>query len=415
MDELIPQKRQYVVTTERATQRLGDVMTQAIRDGVMTCGSIVVCDRNDYVLDCQWGWQDPEAKTALEAHTLFDLASVTKLFTVTAFLRQVSAGKVTIDTPLAEIVPEFAAITPRSVIDSYDPVNRMLIPMRPEDAGKQIDPAAVTFRHLLTHTSGLPPWRKVYGLTGGPPPAPHLPDPIARETRWSRTLTAMCALDFVGVPGDRVRYSDVGLMLLGEAVARLDGRGLAEAINEFLYPNYLYRIMFRPVASGVPYAFTVPTEQDPEWRGRRVWGDVHDENASGAGGIAGHAGLFGNAFDLAHFGQLWLNGAGGLGIAPEIAKEAVREHAETDGMRRGLGFVLKAHEGANCGDLFCSDSYGHTGFTGTSLWIEPERGLVVALLTNRVYGGRDLPGPGVYELRRAVHTIVAEEIEGKRI
>jgi CubicO group peptidase (beta-lactamase class C family) len=334
---------------------------------------------------------------------------------VTAFLRQVSAGKVTIDTPLAEIVPEFAAIAPRPVIDSYDPVNRVLIQVRPEDAGKQIDPAMVTFRHLLTHTSGLPPWRKVYGLTGGPPPAPHLPDPIPRQTRWSRTLTAMCALDFVGVPGDRVRYSDVGLMLLGEAVARLDGRGLAEAVNEFLYPNYLYRIMYRPVASGVPYSFTVPTEQDPEWRRRRVWGDVHDENASGAGGIAGHAGLFGNAFDLAHFGQLWLNGAGDLGIAPEIAKEAIREHAETDGMRRGLGFVLKAHKGANCGDLFSPDSYGHTGFTGTSLWIEPERGLVVALLTNRVYGGRDLPGPGIYELRRAVHTIVAEEIKSQGI
>ena len=89
MDETIPHKTQRAVTAERAVKRLGGVMTQAIRDGVMTCGSIVVADRQDYMIDAQWGWQDPEAKTALEDHTLFDLASVTKLFTVTAFLRQV--------------------------------------------------------------------------------------------------------------------------------------------------------------------------------------------------------------------------------------------------------------------------------------------------------------------------------------
>lgn len=411
MAETIPQQQQQPVASEGAVKRLNDVMAQAIRDGVMTCGSIAVCNRREILIDAQWGWLDPENQTALEDQALFDLASVTKLFTVTAFLRQVSASKVTLDTPLVEIVPEFGAITPRAVVDSYEPQSRTVIPMQPQDAGRQIDPAAVTFRHLLTHTSGLPPWRKVYGLTGGPPPPPHLRDSIPREMRWTRALMAMCALDFVGVPGDRVRYSDVGLMLLGEAVARLDGRGLSEAINGFLYPNQLHRTMFRPVASGLPYHLTVPTEQDPEWRGRRVWGDVHDENASGAGGIAGHAGLFGSASDLAHFGQLWLNGAGDLEIAPEIAQTAIREHAEADGMRRGLGFVLKAHEGANCGDLFCPDSYGHTGFTGTSLWIEPERGLAVALLTNRVYGGRDRPGPGVYELRRAVHTILAEELD----
>jgi serine-type D-Ala-D-Ala carboxypeptidase len=394
-----------------ALTRIDAAVIEAIRAGAMTCASVVVCTRDDYLIDAQWGFADPEAPTRLTDATLFDLASITKLFTTTAFLRQVSAGKVTLDTPLAAVVPEFAAIAPRAVVDSYDPVNRVPVPMEPDDAGKHVDPASVTFRHILTHTSGLVPWRKTYGLTGGPPPPPHLPDPVSRELRWARALAALCSLDFVGVPGDRVRYTDVGLMLLGEAVARLDGRGLEPAIREFLVPNGLHRVTFRPVANGVPYSHTVPTEVDAEWRKRRVWGEVHDENAAGTGGIAGHAGLFGTAFDVAHFGQLWLRGAGELGVAPELAAEAVREHAVTGIARRGLGWVLKAYEGAWMGDAFSIDSFGHTGFTGTSLMIEPHRGLVVALMTNRVYNGRDIPGPDrTYELRRAVHHVVAEEI-----
>lgn len=400
MDNPIPHTVHWA--DEHAASKLTDVISTAIRAGTTPAASLAVIHRGETVIHGQWGWQDPETRRPLDAHMLFDFASVTKLFTTTAFLRLVSAGKVTLDTPLHHVVPEFAAMTPRAMIDSYDPQARVLIPMPPEYAGRHIDPTVVTFRHLLTHTSGLPPWRKTYQLAAAtPPPPPHLPDPVARDMRWARVLGAICALDFVGIPGDRVRYSDVGLMLLGEAIARLDGRGLAEAIRTPLAAHHLNSITFRPVASGAPYETIVPAELDPEWRQRRAWGEVHDENACGAGGIAGHAGLFGTALDLARFGQLWLNGAGDLGISPEIAQDAIREHVETDGMRRGLGFVLKAQEGANCGDHLSADTYGHTGFTGTSVWIDPQNDIVIALLTNRVYPGRDVPG--IYEMRRDVH------------
>ena len=139
-------------------------------------------------------------------------------------------------------------------------------------------------------------------------------------------------------------------------------------------------------------------------------GEGHGENAGGAGGIAGHAGLFGTAIDIANFGTYWLRQSKVFGVAPELMREAVREQVTSDGLRRGLGWVLEPAEGANCGDLFSADSYGQTGFTGTSLWIDPQRQLVVAMMNNRVYAGRDTTVSGIYELRRAVHTLIAEAV-----
>ncbi|MBK8136973.1 MAG: beta-lactamase family protein [Chloroflexi bacterium] len=411
MDE-IPSKTYFFGAEAKGIEgRLNEIVMQAIRAGAAPCVSIYASRLHTFSVHGHWGWQNPETHIPLDDGMLFDLASVTKLFTVTAFLRQVSEGKTTLDSPLADIVPEFAAISPRAVVDSYEPQSRVVIPMPPEYAGKQVDPASVTFRQLLTHTSGLPPWRRTYELAAATaPPPPHLPDPAARELRWARVLGALCALDFVGVPGDRVRYTDIGLMLLGEAVARMDGRGLAEAIRATLRPSLIEQITYRPVASGIRYENVVPTEFDAEWRKRRAWGEVHDENACGAGGIAGHAGLFGTAIDIANFGTYWLRQSKVFGVAPELMREAVREQVTSDGLRRGLGWVLKAAEGANCGDLFSADSYGHTGFTGTSLWIDPQRQLVVAMMTNRVYAGRDTTVSGIYELRRAVHTLIAEAV-----
>jgi serine-type D-Ala-D-Ala carboxypeptidase len=196
-------------------------------------------------------------------------------------------------------------------------------------------------------------------------------------------------------------------MLLSEAIVRLDGRPLDEAIRaRVTQPLRLDTVTFNPLQHGVSRDVIPPTEDDPEWRGRRAWGEVHDENACGLGGVSGHAGLFSAARDVAAFGQAWLERDARMGIARELMDEAAREHAETDGMRRGLGWMLKTHEDASCGDLFSPLSYGHTGFTGTSLWIDPIRQLIVALLTNRVYPGRHKEG--IHEFRRAVHTLLAE-------
>jgi CubicO group peptidase (beta-lactamase class C family) len=387
---------------------------QAVVDGalgdVFPAVTLAVIHRGDVIFEGGWGWVDPDTK----AHTVtpgkrFDLASVTKLFTATAFLSLVSAGAVRLNDPLVSVVPEFGAGGLRDIDGGQDPQSKAHLPTPPEWIGAQADPARVSFRHLLTHTSGLAPWRDVYNAAGAPPTPPDQPDPIPQPERWARGLKAICGYAFVGQPDGIVRYSDLGLMLLGEATARLHGAGLDTAIQDrVLRPLKLESPTFNPVRGGLPRTDTIPTEDDPGWRGRRAWGEVHDENACGVGGVAGHAGLFAHALDVARLGEAWRARDPRLGIDPALMDEATRQHADTDDERRGLGWALKSHVGSSAGDRFSPASYGHTGFTGTSLWIEPGRELVVALLTNRVYPGRWKEG--IHEFRRAVHTILSEKL-----
>lgn len=361
-----------------------------------------------------WGWLDPEpASYPTQPDTLFDLASLSKLFTTTAFLALVSEGRVRLDDPLVSIVPEFGASGPRPLDGGQDPHSKAMLPIPDDARGQVADPALVTFFHLLTHTSGLAPWRALYEAAGPPPPLPDEPDPLGRETRWARLLGALCRAPFVGQPGDGiVRYSDLGLMLLGEATSRLHGTpgALDAAIAaRALEPLALRSVTFNPLQHGCSRATIAPTEDDPGWRGRRCWGEVHDENACGAGGVAGHAGLFAAARDVAALGQAWLAGDPRLGIAPALLRAATHQQARTGEIRRGLGWMLKAPLDSSAGDLFGPNSYGHTGFTGTSLWMDPERALIVACLTNRVYPGR--ARPGIEAFRRAVHDVLVQAVE----
>ncbi|MGQ9850288.1 MAG: serine hydrolase domain-containing protein [Aggregatilineaceae bacterium] len=361
-----------------------------------------------------WGWIDPWAETRpVQPDTLFDLASVSKVFTFTAFLALASAGRVQLDDPLVTIVPEFGESGPRPLDGGQDPHTGQMLPIPEEAHGQLADPRQVTFFHLLTHTSGLAPWRAIYQSAGPPPPLLDKPDPVGRATRWARALHALCHTPFVGKPGDgTVRYSDLGLMLLGEATSRLYGTPgrLENAITALVFePLALRSVTFNPLEHGYSRKDIAPTEEDRHWRGRRCWGEVHDENACGVGGIAGHAGLFGTARDVATLGQAWLSGDHRLGISPTLLQAAISEQARTGAMRRGLGWMLKATENAPAGDLFCADAYGHTGFTGTSLWIDPERMLVVACLTNRVYGGRE--ETSIHSFRRAIHDAIVKAVE----
>lgn len=361
-------------------------------------------------LNAAWGWIDPETRQQpTRPDTLFDLASVTKLYTATAFLGLAAAHHLDLDAPLAQVVPEFAASGPRAIDGGQDPHTRALLPPAPAFAGQTADPQRVTLRRILTHTAGLAPWRDVFNAAGPVPLPPHLPDPHPRTERWARALDAICGYPFVGQPdGATVRYSDLGLLLLGEATSRLHGTpgDLDAAIRDRVTgPLGLHTALFNPLQQGKTYTDTAPTEEDLLWRGRRVWGEVHDENACGVGGVAGHAGLFAAARDVAALGQAWLDDDPRLCIPLPLLRAATQEHAETDGMRRGLGWMLKPHEGASAGDALSARTYGHTGFTGTSLWVDPERALVIACLTNNVYYGR--LKPGLYEFRRALHTALA--------
>ena len=371
--------------------------------------SICVLYRGEIVLNNAWGWIDPEQQQhPVTPLSLFDLASVTKLFVETTFLTLVSEDTISLDSQLVDIIPEFGRINPRAIEGGQDPHTRKHLPIEEQFRGQSVDPTNVTFQHLLTHTSGLPPWRDVYNRASDILPPPPKANAVYDAPRWENALQAVYDYPFVGQIGDTIRYSDIGIILLGEAVARLHGSHLDTAVYERVcQPLGLDSVTYNPVLNGVPLEQIVPTEMDTFWRNRRAWGEVHDENACGMGGIAGHAGLFATAYDVAQFGQAWLSGDQRLKLSDEIKQLAIQEQANGQS-RRGLGWMLKTKENSSAGDLYSMSSYGHTGFTGTSLWIDPEQAIVSAVLTNRVYPGRDVLG--IHTFRRTIHDLIVRGI-----
>lgn len=366
--------------------------------------TVTIYQHGEQVVNRAWGWIAPDNQSQpTTVDSRFDFASLTKLFTTTALLTLLSEGAAGLDTPLVAIVPEFGAIAPRGIDGGQDPHTRQPLPVAPGHEGETVDPAQVTLFHLLTHTSGLAPWRAVFDAAGAAPEPPEQVDPAERGERWARGLQAICGYPFVGQPGEAVRYSDLGFMLLGEVVSRLHGTpgdvetAIRARVSE---PLALDSLVFNPLQKDIALTDIVPTEVDALWRSRRVWGEVHDENACGVGGVAGHAGLFGTAQDVARFGQAWLDAAV-PGISPDLLREARREQVVTDGERRGLGWMLRSYQGSSAGDLFAENAFGHTGFVGNSLWIDPQEQLVVACMTNRVYYGR--ANDGIIAFRRSLH------------
>jgi CubicO group peptidase (beta-lactamase class C family) len=391
---------------ERADRaRLARIIEAAIPTVAPTL-AIAVHRGGEPAFEAGAGWLDPDTRQRpATPAALFDLASLTKLFTATTFLGLVAQGHVRLDGAVVDVIPELGAGGPRPVDGGQEPLSRRLLPTPADHEGWLVDPAEVTFRQLLAHTAGLAPWRAVFEATGPVPPPPDEPDPVLASVRWRAGLAAVCGYPFVDRPGRAVHYSDLGFMLLGEAVRRIAGETLDQAIAEdVLQPLGLGSATFTPVASGVAREEVVPTSIDSPWRGRRCWGEVEDENAAGLGGVSGHAGLFASAADVARFGQAWLDGDARLGLARPLLAVATTD--QTTGFveppgARGLGWQLRMDGPGDAEAAFleplASGSYGHTGFTGTSLAIDPSRGLVVALLTNRVYAGHT--HPGIDELR----------------
>ena len=388
-----------------------DALVAANVGKVFPATALTVIKDGAVVVDAAWGFIDPDSRQIpVQPDSLFDIASISKVFTFTTFLALLSAHGLALDTPLVEVVPEFGISGPRPIDGGQDPHTKEQLPTPSESAGQTVDPAAITFRHLLTHTSGLSPWRAVYAAAGAPPLPPAQVDPLARSERWRKALHALCNYPFVAQPGGQVRYSDLGLMLLGEAASRLNSTPgeLDKAVSkQVLQPLNLTSATYNPLQAERMLRSIAPTEYDSTWRKRRVWGEVHDENACGVGGVAGHAGIFAAARDVAALGQAWLDDDPRLGIAPHVLAEARTEQAR-NGFRFGLGWMLRAEKDSSASDKFHPESYGHTGFTGTSLWVDPAQKLVVACLTNSVYPGR--AKTGTHEFRQALHAMLARAL-----
>ncbi len=317
-----------------------------------------------------YGWLDPETRqhpTNLE--TRFDLASVSKLFTTAAFMTYVEQGRIRLDQRVADLLPEFTGARP---ITPYpDPLHPgQFIAVTP-DTTAVVDASRVTFRNLLAHNSGLPAWRALYQL--------HSP----AEMRAAALTT------FFSYPtGTRVVYSDIGLILIGMALERLAGQRLDAIVRERVTaPLGLSSVRYGPM----PCENVAPTDYF-ERLGRRMCGEVDDENAWGLGGVAGHAGLFATAHDLATF------------------VEMTRVQASDGVVRRGIGFLLWSPDPEASSHPLSERAFGHNGFTGTSLWIDPARELVIACLTNRVYYGRESADP-INAFRVALHRAVCRVVD----
>jgi CubicO group peptidase (beta-lactamase class C family) len=275
--------------------------------------------------------------------TIFDLASLTKvIFTTTAILRLVEAGRIALDEPLAKAIPD---------LRQYD------IAGAPE--------RRLTFRQCLAHRTHLPAVEPLY--TYGQDPQTLRAFILQREWRQGPPV-----------------YSDINFLLLGIAIERLTGKPLAD---QPLPPGFTFR----------PNADDCAATEFCTWRGRILRGEVHDENAFALGGAAGHAGLFGTATALLDFAQALMRGHI---LAPATLAELQTPIHSIQGTPRGLGWQIAA-PGWPGGDRAPPGTLGHTGFTGTGLWLTPARHRAWTLLTNRVHPTRHAES-GIVELRRTV-------------
>ncbi len=308
------------------------------------------------------------ASPAVTTGSIFDLASVSKaVATATIAMILFERGILDLEMPLAAIVPEFT-----SVLKS-DPRRK-----------------AVTLRMLLAHSSGLAAYEKLF-----------------LRARTKEELLAACfESPLVVDPGSKAEYSDLGFILLGLALERLADEPLDRFCQREIFgPLGMANTMFTPPAS--LRAQIVPTADDGAFRHRVIQGEVQDENASVLGGIAGHAGVFSTAHDLAIFSNALLCGGAPL-VRPETLNLFTRREPSPVGTSRTLGWDTPSSP-SQSGQYFSSSSFGHLGYTGTSLWLDPERQLSIILLTNRTWP--DCSNQAIKQVRPKFHDAVIEALE----
>jgi beta-N-acetylhexosaminidase len=360
------------VQAEAQLQPAFDVIEHAIGDKAFPGAALAVGYQGKVSLR-SFGKLSYDVKSpAVNARTMYDVASLTKVIVTTTLVEKLVEGDfkspLNLDAPVERYLPEWAS-------------------------GPQPDwRHKVTVRHLMTHTSGLPPFKEYWRTSKGKPD----------------TLKMIFAEPLESEPGTKMVYSDLGIILMAEIIERLTGRTLDDLAKEYIFsPLAMNDSMYKPPKKLWPSI--APTELDANFRKRLIQGEVHDENAFAIGGVSGHAGLFSTAPDLAAFCQMLLNG--GVYAHQRILRRATIVQftvpQQLSGGTRTLGWVVPT-EGSSSGHYFLPHSFGHTGFTGTSIWIDPDRQLFVVLLTNRVNPTRE--NHKIAEVRPALHDAVMQAL-----
>lgn len=350
---------------------LEGIMQDAVADSAWP-GCVLLIGRGDSIVFWEAAGYTTYAQTKkIRKDDIFDLASVSKVVgTTSALMKLTESGQIGLEDRAVIYIPQ----------------------LRGPDALTSVQKKQISIRHLLTHTAGFEPFRLFYQMD------------VPQEARWDSVYQS----PLLTKPGTTTVYSDIGLMLLGKII---------EAVTGFPLDTYLQQILFEPLKMfdtfyNPPAELRdriVPTEIAAE-RGGLVHGIVHDENTESLGGVAGHAGLFSTAGDLSRFCRMMLNGGELEGVRifkPEtVGQFTTRISPESS---RCLGW--DSPEGESSGGIYLStESYGHTGFTGTSLWIDPVNAVYVILLSNAVHPDRSWKMPKYYEWRQLLHSAAYEEL-----
>jgi CubicO group peptidase (beta-lactamase class C family) len=344
------------------------ILEDAVSDSVIPGAQVAVVHKNRLIASKGIGHftydpSSPEVNTG----TLYDLSSLTKVLATTPLaMRLFEQEKISLEIPVNSYLPEF----------------------------RGVEKDSVTLRHLLTHSSGLPAWEPLWEYT---------------ENR-TEAISHICKMPLMYQPGDSTVYSDLGIILLGEIIGIVTGQPLNRLVSDSLAdPLNLKTLTLLPEET--LNSQIAPAEIRGELNRGVIQGQVHDDNAYFLGGIAGHAGLFSNAEDIAIFSEMLLN----KGIyrhyrlfQPSTVDQWTNRQDLPPGSERGLGWDTPSDHGSSAGDYFSEGSYGHLGFTGTSLWIDPVREVAIVLLTNRTYPTRY--NEGIYQVRRKFHNSVMQEI-----
>jgi serine-type D-Ala-D-Ala carboxypeptidase len=353
---------------DRIFVRAFEVLNQAIALRVFPSASIAVTHDGRLVCLKAFGRFLYETDTPeTTSSSIFDLASLTKVVATTSMAMILyERGLLDLEMPLVSVAPEFKAA----------------------DSRRQ----QVTIRMLLSHSSGLPAYEKLF---------------LKAHDR-DEFLSAAFRTPLKHDPGSTAVYSDIGFILLGVALERLAQDTLDHFCRQEVFgPLGMARTTFDPPLHW--WSCIPPTADDQSFRQRIIQGEVQDENASVMEGVAGHAGLFSTAEDLAIFAHTMLQGGGAI-IRPETLALFTRRESSPCETSRALGWDTPSSP-SQSGKYFSERSFGHLGYTGTSLWIDPARQLSVILLTNRTWP--DCKNEAVQQVRPAFHDAIVEALEAR--
>lgn len=346
------------------------VMQQAIADSVFPGGVVAVMRKGSLVWQQAYGYHDYTKTRQVRVNDVYDLASITKVMaTTSAVMMLAEQGKLDLDDPVARYIREF-------------------------DTEEKRD---ITIRHFLLHTSGLPAYRIYVDIL---------------QTR-AEILDAIRNEPLINKPGEVYVYSDLGMILLGEIIEVVSGSRMDQFITDQLYtPLGMNSTRFNPELAGRALASRIPpTEIDTVYNRGTVHRKVHDERAYFLDGVAGHAGLFSSVQDMTRFAYMMLNGgvlAGQQILSPETISYYTGQRSPVN--QRGLGFDRKSEGFSTAGQLTGLNTYGHLGFTGTSMWIDPDDEIAIILLTNRTWPNRSY-GRRISEIRASIADTVMNSIQ----